>query len=103
VIELDLDVSNIREGRCRGDQAGSRGSRYDSGLIQDEVIGCFRLYLPSTGTPRQRPELAVGVTGADDELVVLPKRFHRRRLRLIQPAVRTTSDNYDFALHAPCF
>jgi len=61
VIELDLDVSNTREGRCRRDQTGNGGSGNDSGLIQDEVIGCFRFYLPVPGRRDSAPSLPSGL------------------------------------------
>jgi hypothetical protein len=56
VIDLDLDVADVRQWRIRGDQRGDRGPGDDRALGQDEVIGRLGVGLPRAGGLGQRPE-----------------------------------------------
>ena len=65
VVQLDLDVIDIRQGRSQGDQPGDGGPSDDCGLRQDEVIGRLGLELPGLARSGQRPEPTVRGTGAE--------------------------------------
>jgi hypothetical protein len=55
VIDFDLNVADIRQGRSRGDQPDNRGPSEARGLGQKEVISGLGLELSRIGRLGQRP------------------------------------------------
>jgi hypothetical protein len=66
VIQLDLDVRDIRQRRARGDQPCNGGAVNDGCVGKNKVIRCLGLNrVCGTGLLRPRPKLAVWAAGTE--------------------------------------
>jgi hypothetical protein len=82
VIQLDLDVRDIRQRRARGDQPCNGGAINDGCVGKNKVIRCLGLNrVCGTGLLRPRTKLAIRAAGTEgkNDLVISPVSFSLSR------------------------
>src|SRR5262249_12578867 len=67
VVDLNLDIPDIVQGRSHRYQPENRGSRDDCSLLQEEIIGCFGLDLSSARAAGECAEQPVRATCGEEK------------------------------------